>query len=424
MSRILYIPVTVVVLTLLFVPLARSLEWSGEVVGNVSYQLNTADVDYGLKLNAMTTLDLGEGYYLHADLSLKYQDENTTRPFHLNQLYLQGSGAPWDSLDFKLGLLELTWGASDVLSPVDVLNPRPFSLSADRESFQDKIPVPAVDIEWYFSSTWSLELFYQPDFVPNFIPSFVKEAMFLGSLSAALGLDFGEAVVRIEEDTPSVGFFSPIWAIRARGSVGKFDVALSFQNGYYLSPFPYQTSITMEGERVQEVDILAGYPRRSLLGLEFQGTIEGLEGVTVRGDLALIFPQPWTQSILINGNPVSSFSVLEEPYWKASFGIDYTHENFYLNLNYLLGNPWEEGQNVSSYLYLVTNWESEDGKWKPFWNAILSLQDGSMVNILGVEYKPKTSWTTSLSYARSSGAPGSILGGFSDGIFLEVKYRF
>jgi opacity protein-like surface antigen len=46
------------------------------------------------------------------------------------------------------------------------------------------------------------------------------------------------------------------------------------------------------------------------------------------------------------------------------------------------------------------------------------------VNILGVEYKPKENWTTSLSYSVSSGAPQSRLGGLSDGIFLEVKYSF
>lgn len=424
MKRILQITVTVAVLAFLFVPFALALEWSGEVVGKASYQFDTADFDYGLTLNAMTALDLGEGYYLHADLSLKYQDENNVRPFRLNELYFQGSGAPWESIDFKLGLLELTWGASDVLSPVDVLNPRPFSLSADAESFRDKIPVPALDAEWYFSDTWSLELFYQPSFVSNFIPALVKENIFLSPLSTSLGLDFREAVVHVEEDMPSVGFFSPIWAVRARGPVGNFDLALSFQNGYYLSPFPYETSITLGEDGVREVEILAGYPRRSIVGLEFQGTIEGLEGVTVRGDLALIFPEQWTQSIFINGNPVSTISVLDAPYWKASLGIDYTHENFYVNLNYLLGNPWEEGRNVSPYLYLVTNWKSKDEKWKPFWNSILSLHDQSMVNIVGVEYKPKENWTTSLSYTFSSGVPDSILGGFSDGVFFEVQYSF
>ncbi|MCX7668031.1 MAG: hypothetical protein N2Z84_03765, partial [Atribacterota bacterium] len=294
MSRILPVTVTIVILTLLFAPFVLALEWSGEVIGKASYQFETADLDYGLTLNAMTTLDINNGYYLHADVSLKYQDENNMRPFRLNELYLQGSGVPWESVDFKLGLLELTWGASDVLSPVDVLNPRPFSLSVDTESFQNKIPVPALDAEWYFSNTWSLEFFYQPCFVSNFIPSFVKETMFLSPLAASMKLDFEEAAVRIEEDTPSVSFFSPIWAVRARGPVGNFDLALSFQNGYYLSPFPYETSITLGEDGVREVEILAGYPRRSILGLEFQGTIEGLEGVTMRGDLALVFPERWT----------------------------------------------------------------------------------------------------------------------------------
>ncbi|MGC8778497.1 MAG: DUF1302 family protein, partial [Candidatus Caldatribacteriaceae bacterium] len=220
--------------------LVLGMEWSGTVTGKASYQFEPSDFDYGVTVNALSTLDMGEGYYLHLDLSLKYQDENNLRPFRLNELYLQGSNAPWDRVDFKAGLLELTWGASDVLSPVDVLNPRPFSLSMDSESFKEKIPVPAVDVEWYFSDAWSLELFYQPYFVSNFVPSFVKEQMILGSLSAAIPLP-ESTVVHIEELAPSVGFFSPIWAVRTRGSVGNFDLALSFQNGYYLSSFPYRT---------------------------------------------------------------------------------------------------------------------------------------------------------------------------------------
>ena len=403
--------------------LVLGMEWSGTVTGKASYQFEPSDFDYGVTVNALSTLDMGEGYYLHLDLSLKYQDENNLRPFRLNELYLQGSNAPWDRVDFKAGLLELTWGASDVLSPVDVLNPRPFSLSMDSESFKEKIPVPAVDVEWYFSDAWSLELFYQPYFVSNFVPSFVKEQMILGSLSAAIPLP-ESTMVHIEELAPSVGFFSPIWAVRTRGSVGNFDLALSFQNGDYLSSFPYRTEVTIGEDGSAGVKVHSGYPRRSILGLEFQGFIEGLEGVTVRGDLAWIFPEQWTQELFLNGSLVSTIPVLEESYWKASLGIDYTHENFYVNLNYLLGNPFEEGRDVSPYLYLVTNWESSDGKWKPFWNSILSLSDGSMVNILGVEYKPKENWTTSLSYSFSSGAPQSRLGDLSDGIFLEVKYSF
>jgi hypothetical protein len=413
-----------IALVLGFPGLALGLEWSGTVTGKASYQFDTSDFDYGVTVNALSTLDMGEGYYLHADLSLKYQDENNFRPFRLNELYLQGSNAPWDRVDFKAGFLELTWGASDVLSPVDVLNPRPFSLSMDSESFKDKIPVPAVDVEWYFSDTWSLELFYQPYFMSNFVPSFVKEQMILGSLASFLPLVPEQTSVTIEETAPAVDFLSPIWAVRTRGSVGNFDVALSFQSGYYLSSFPYRIDVTQGEDGSTSLAVLSGYPRRSILGLEFQGFIEGLEGVTVRGDLAWVFPEPWIQQIFVNGSPVSTASILDEPYWKASLGIDYTHENFYINLNYLLGNPFEEGENISPYLYLVTNWESEDGKWKPFWNSVLSLSDGSMVNILGVEYKPKENWTTSLSYSVSSGAPQSRLGGLSDGIFLEVKYSF
>ncbi|MGQ9472710.1 MAG: DUF1302 family protein [Candidatus Caldatribacteriaceae bacterium] len=423
MNRTLNIVVLLVVGIFSFCcPFAFGGEWSGTITGKGSYQFENLDFDWGITLNTALVFELQEGYYLHGDFNLKYQDENNLRPFRLNELYLQGSGEPWEEIDFKLGLFQLAWGASDFLSPLDVLNPRPFSLSVDSESFKDKIPVPGIDVEWYSSDSWSWEFFYQPYFVSNFIPSFVKENMLLGSLSRFVSLPEGTKII-VTEEKPEVNFFSPIWALRTRGSVGNFDVALSFQSGYYLSSFPYQVMITTQGENAW-VEALAGYPRRSILGFEFQGFIEGLEGVTVRGDLAWIFPERWTENIFWKGELLATVPVMEDPYWKASLGIDYTHENFYLNVNYLLGNPWEEGESVSPYLYLVTNWESEEGKWKPFWNSILSLQDSSMVNIVGVEYKPKNNWTASLSYYWSSGMAESKLGNVADGVALEVKYSF
>ncbi len=399
-------------------------EWSGTISGKMSYETTTSRLDWGVSVDTSYSLDLGEGYYLRGALLLKYQDENKIRPVRLQELYLQGSAVPWKDVDFRLGLLEITWGASDVASPVDLLNPRPFSLSMDSESFQEKIPVPALDLEWYFSNNWSLEIFWQPSFVSHFLPQVVKENMILSPLATAIGFDEEKTAFTLEETAPLVNFLSPIWALRLRGGIGNFDLALSFQEGYYLSSFPYRSEVTLLSDGSTSVQVFAGYPRRSIVGLELQGTISGLEGVTVRGDLAFVFPEKWTNQVLVNGSTVSETPIFAEPYLKASLGIDYTHNNFYANLNYLLGNPWEEGDNISPYLYFVTHWTSDDEKWKPFLNSVLSLHDGSMVNIVGVEYKPKSGWSTTLSYSLSSGAPGSTLGNIADTLFLEVKYSF
>jgi hypothetical protein len=90
----------------------------------------------------------------------------------------------------------------------------------------------------------------------------------------------------------------------------------------------------------------------------------------------------------------------------------------------MFGNPYEEGNNVSPYLFLRLEKPSPNDKWKPFLNSILSLEDGSMINVIGTDYKPKDNWLVSLSYSISSGSQNSKLGMAGDSISLSVKYVF
>lgn len=420
----------VILLTLYALP-AFSSEFSGEVEIFSSYDLSTGDLDYGTRVDLDYTTSLGDSdYFFQAGLLLKYQDENNFRPLRVKEAYLQGIQAPWEEVDFKLGLLQLTWGASDVMSPADLVNPRPFSTSLSKEAMEDKIPIPALDAEWYFSDFWSLEFLYQPTFVANFIPVSVEEQMFAGQLLSQFSSLSPEALtLSVEKEYPAVGFASPIWAVRARGMISDIDVAFSFYHGYFLSAYPRFTEITVAADASSTVHSVWGFPERSVLGLEFQGELSALEGSTFRGDLALVFPEEWEHQVAIhypNGS-VETFtdSTFASPYLKASLGVDYTTENdWYFSLNYLLGNPFEEGRDVSSYIYFYTDYTTEDGKWKPMLTSVLSLEDGSMVNMLGTTYKPRDNWEINLSISLSSGAKNSRLGSLSDGVFLNVDYSF
>ncbi|MGQ9621836.1 MAG: DUF1302 family protein [Candidatus Caldatribacteriaceae bacterium] len=405
--------------------IACALETQGYVKASGFYSFTEGDLDWRVMVDASATQDLGKGYFFNAELLLKYQDENNIRPFQVQELGLQGVQVPWGETDFKVGLLTLTWGASDVMSPVDVVNPRPFSRGVGEDALKDKIPVPALDVEWYFSSSWSLELLYQPRFVANFVPDFVEGQMLLPSL-VPFGVDLTKTGIELTKEEPAVGFLSPIWALRARGNIGSTDVALSFYQGYFLSAFPRKTVIAFLPDGTSEISATLGYPRRSVLGLEFQGTLSGVEGMTFRGDVAVIFPESWVNVVTVqdpSSSSVTTIPIFDAPYLKASLGVDYTHENHYVNLAYLLGNPWEEGDSVSSYLYAHYDWKSDDEKWNPFVNSFLSLEDGSMVNIVGTQYKPGDNWSVSFALSFSSGAPESRLN-VGDGVSLEVKYSF
>uniref|UniRef100_A0A7V3YI56 Uncharacterized protein n=1 Tax=Candidatus Caldatribacterium californiense TaxID=1454726 RepID=A0A7V3YI56_9BACT len=402
---------------------AWALETQGSITAFSSYSFQDGDLDYGVKVNLSSTIPLDSRYFGNVELLLKYQDENNIRPLRVREVSFQGVQAPWEEVDFRVGLLEITWGASDVMSPVDVLNPRPFSRDLSASVLEEKIPVPALDLEWYLNATWSLEFFYQPRFVANFVPEFVEKQILLPSL-LPFGIDPQRTNIVITKDEPPVSFSSPIWALRARGSVGSFDIALSYVQGYFLSSYPQETTITLLPEGLWDVQVHSGYPKRSILGLEFQGTLAGIEGLTLRGDVAFVVPEKWVHAVTLPQGGEMHIPVFDAPYWKASLGVDYSWNNTYVNLAYLLGNLWEEGERVSPYGYFHVDWQSENGKWKPFLNCVTSLEDRSTVWMLGTEYKPKDNWNVTLTYSVSSGTQGSKLGSVGEGIALEVKYSF
>lgn len=404
-------------------PWVLALETRGDVTTWGRYSFAEKDFDYGATVEISSTVALDDTYFGNVKLLLKYQDEDNIRPLRVEEVSLQGVQAPWEATDFRAGLLEVSWGASDIMSPIDILNPRPFSRSLSEASLGEKIPVPALDVEWYLSGTWSLEFFYQPRFVANFIPEFVEEQLFLPSL-----LPFGilpeKTKVTIAKEEPPVSWTSPIWALRARGSLGAFDIALSYIEGYFLSSYPKETVVALLPDGSWDVHVRSGYPRRSLLGLEFQGTIVGVEGLTLRGDIAWVVPEQWMNMVVLPGGEQTLVPIFDAPYWKASLGADYSWNNTYVNVAYLFGNLWEEGKAVSPYGYVHIDWQSDDGKWKPFVNWIASFQDGSAVWVLGTEYKPKDNWNVTLTYTLSKGVPGSKLGSVGEEISLEVKYSF
>lgn len=419
----------ILIIILAFTPYSFAADVYGEVSAYGSYILDTKSFGYGTTLQLKYNPSLTDDYYLMADVSLKYQSENNYSPIRLNELYIQGFATPSEDIDYKVGYMHLTWGASDAFSPIDNINPRPFSQSISQDAIDDKIPVLALDVEWYMNPTWSLEFVYQPEFRSNYRPEQVDN-LFLGNQFATLlGLNPQTMQIDTIQDFPEVNVLNPVWGIRARGNVGSIDTSLSFLKGYYLTAYPYLTDITINPDGSSLVQTEMGYPERSVLGAEFQGEIPGIAGVTFRADFALFIPEQWTNQITThNPDGTTSFTtvgVFDEIYWKASVGADYTAEdNTYYNLIYLLGTPYEEGKDVSSYLFLRLEKPSPDKKWKPFLNSILSLEDGSMINIIGTDYNPKENWTVTFSYSVSSGPATSILSMAGDTMSLSVNYVF
>ncbi len=414
-----------VVFSVLCVSLPAVALITGEARLDTSWDLDSGELDYGLELDLEYHTSISDRLWAGVELTLRYRED--TDPVRIREIFLEGFQAPWDETDFRLGYIKIPWGASDMLSPVDVINPIPMSPGIGEGFMGEKIPVPAIQFEWYHTFDWSIELVYQPDFTPNFIPEPLQRGMLASQLAPLFGVSSADFVVGLDYLEPEVSFDRPLWGVRTRGHIGSVDVALSYHDGYYLNPFPSRVDV-MVGDMGEmfHADVLMGYPRRRMLGLEFQGELRALPGATFRGDVALFIPEHWSMTV-VPPNKAESFEedILRDPYWKVALGVDYTtDDNIYLNMIYALGTPFEEGDDVSSYLFLQAERESSDGRWKPFITSGLSFADGSMVNALGVSYMPDLDWNITLTASFASGPPDSKLGGIGDGIFLTASYVF
>jgi len=209
-----------VVLVLVLSSIALAADIYGEARGYTSYSFADGDLDYGTSLRLKYNPSLSDKYYLFADLTLKYQDENNFSPVRLNELYVQGIGAISEDIDFKIGYLHLTWGASDAFSPVDNVNPRPFNQSISGDVFDDKIPILGLDVEWYMNPTWSLEFVYQPEFRSNFTPDYVEKLLLGYQLAAAAKINPSPMDIQISKIEPDVSFTNPIWDFVPGGKWG------------------------------------------------------------------------------------------------------------------------------------------------------------------------------------------------------------
>ncbi|GAG92567.1 unnamed protein product, partial [marine sediment metagenome] len=173
----------------------------------------------------------------------------------------------------------------------------------------------------------------------------------------------------------------PFRKIRLGNKIGRsftsFDAAISYYNGYYLNAYP-KTLQPVPGPSGMSLDLGLGYPKRDIFGFEFQGDFPGIEGATLRGDLAYIIPQPWE---------IQGEYVLKDPYIKAVIGADYTTSfDLYLNVGFIWGFAFEEGDQCSPYISLNARKELKDSKLTPNYLGIISLQDGSMINSISASY--------------------------------------
>lgn len=405
----------VVLILILFSTLAAfAYEFSGSLTYSGEYNFASQDLNHTLNLDLNYIYSFTDEVFAEGDLVIKYTDKN----FYLNpimiipkELYL-GAYDLIPNLDLKTGLLIINWGASDMFSPLDNFNPLPPQISFT--SMSQKNGVLAANATYYFNDITYLQVVGLLHFSPSFIPEEYEKQLYLSMFSPqfqAQGIEIMD--INITHNLPE----KPVWGIKLGRSFASFDAALSYYNGYYFSAYP-ETITPVPGPSGVSLDLGLGYPKREIFGLEFQGDFPGIEGATLRGDLAYIIPEPWE---------VQGEYALKDPYLKASIGVDYTTSfNLYLNVGYIWGFAYEEGDKCSPYLFLNAKQELKDSKFTPNYLGGISLRDKSMINSIGASYNFTDDFSITLSYLFIIGDEGSKFGQMKsvEGLYLVGEWSF
>ncbi|HAJ32275.1 MAG TPA: hypothetical protein DCK79_02735 [Candidatus Atribacteria bacterium] len=405
------------ILIIVIILLSSASAYAGDFSGNLTYsgQYNFTEQNLSNTLNLDLNYihDFTDEVFVEGDLIIKYSDSSAPSPFMIipKEIYI-GTYDLIPNLDLRAGRLIISWGSADMFSPLDNFNPLPPGMSFT--SMSQKNGVLAADATYYFNDITYLQTIILPSFVPSYMPEKYEEQMYLFMFAPQFQTQGIEITsINVTHNTPE----NPVWGIKLGRSFTSFDAAISYYNGYYFNAYP-ETVQPVPDISGMTLNLGLGYPKKDVFGLEFQGDFPGIEGATLRGDLAYIIPQPWQ---------VQGEDILKDPYLKAVIGADYTTSfDLYLNVGFIWGFAFEEGDQCSPYISLNARKELEDSKFTPNYLGIISLRDGSMVNSIGTSYDFTDDFSITLSCVSVSGNQNSKLGrmGSAEGLYLMGEWSF
>ena len=403
----------VMLIILLFSASIFAGDFSGSLTYSGGYNFTENNLSNTLNLDLNYIHSFTDEVSIEGDLVIRYSDKSSANPLMIipKEIYID----TYDlipQVDIKAGMLIVSWGSSDMFSPLDNFNPSPPGISFTDMS--RKGGALAVDATYYLNDITYLQAIYLPNFIPSFMPEEYEEQLYLSIFSPefqAQGIEINS--INLNRTLPQ----KPVWGVKLGRSFTSFDAAISYYNGYYLNAYP-ETVELIPGPSGMTLNLGLGYPKKSVFGFEFQGDFPGIEGATLRGDLAYITPQPWQ---------VQGEDMLKDPYIKAVVGADYTTSfNLYLNAGFIWGFVSEEGDQCSPYIYLNAKKELEDSKLTPNYLGIISLQDGSMINSIGASYDFTDDFSVTFSYVSILGNQTSKLGqmGSAEGLYILGEWSF
>ena len=226
----------------------------------------------------------------------------------------------------RVGRQIISWGKSDGVYMLDILNPFNLSNPTNFDEQYNKIPTWALNANYQITSSGTLQFIYEPKYLPYFYPGLPLK----GGLPYQGGYhDFTPNVVALfnNEENGLFGFKIPvdyrqpsaapsngIYAARWSDEVANVHYTLNYVYGWtaYMIQFPNTgnfSTATAVNEQPRRVHI-AG----ASFDYELQDLPAALDGTVIRGETALTVGDRYYEGIV--GNPVNV------DHWGLLLGLD------------------------------------------------------------------------------------------------------
>ena len=201
----------------------------------------------------------------------KHKNDNQRvylREGYINHTVFFDSGI--DSINFKLGKIIYTWGNSDELKPVDIINPQDYSMSILKKIQERKYGVYSANVNIFFTETFVLE----GSLLPFFEASETGSTAFKTEAEQKLG---DSLMPPIEPEDRAKNF---TYASRLGFSVMDVDMHVNYYYGYDNMP---SVSFVIPPATPTYIAI-PEYRKIQMFGFDFQRAVNW--GIAVRGELA------------------------------------------------------------------------------------------------------------------------------------------
>ncbi len=331
-----------------------------QLEGENDWLWNENRLDLQLEKRAMPVRIVGNVWLRHLGTSITesssdlYQkDKINPWNLELREAYVEVYGFLSESLDLTVGRQIISWGTADRFNPTSNLNPPDLE---DIFDFGRSAGIDAINAQWHFSHSTSLQAVFSPFFRPANLPSGAYSDLFAIPVELPPGFQvnaYSDQLIMPRNNIREASGFGA----RLRTFVFNTDLSVSYVYGREFLPVPEKVHITTaDPTQPQLLDVQATlvFPQHHVFGVDLSGSI-GRVGAWA--EAAVFFPGK--ETVMTMYSPLDTITtpmIEKKPYTKYVVGADYTFRNeTYLNIQYVRGFLHESGHgNLNDYLFVQT----------------------------------------------------------------------